>query len=43
MSELVKDETIIIKQADKGGTTVIMDSKLYQEQIEKNATQQRIL
>lgn len=35
MSELAKDETIIIKQADKGGATVIMDRKLYQEQIEK--------
>ena len=40
MSELANDETIIIKQADKGGATVIMDRKLYQEQIEKNATQQ---
>ena len=38
MSELANDETLIIKQADKGGATVIMDSKLYQEQIEKNAT-----
>ena len=35
MSELANDETIIIKQADKGGATVIMDSKFYQEQIEK--------
>ena len=34
MSELANDETIIIKQADKGGATVIMDSKLYHEQIE---------
>ena len=40
MSELANDETIIIKEADKGGTAVIMDSKLYQEQIENNATQQ---
>ena len=35
MSELANDETIIIKQADKGGATVIMDRKFYQEQIEK--------
>ena len=35
MCELANDETIIIIQADKGGATVIMDSKLYQEQIER--------
>ena len=34
MKELSKDKTIIIKQTDKGGATVIMDTEFYQKQIE---------
>ena len=35
ISELASDESIIIKQADKGGATVIMDKQFYQEHIDK--------
>ena len=35
LSSLANDSNIIIKQADKGGATVIMDKSFYQEQIEK--------
>ena len=35
LSSLANDSNIIIKQADKGGVTVIMDEPFYQEQIEK--------
>lgn len=35
ISTLANDEEIIIKQADKGGATVIMNKSFYQEQIEK--------
>ena len=34
-TSLASDETIIIKQADKGGATVIMDKEFYQNQVEK--------
>ena len=34
LSSLANDSNIIIKQADKGGATVIMDKPFYQEQIE---------
>ena len=35
ISSLANDTSIIIKQADKGGATVIMDRSFYQKQIEK--------
>ena len=35
ISKLANDESILIKQADKGGTTVIMNRPFYQKQIEK--------
>ena len=35
ISELASDESIIIKQADKGGATVKMDKQFYQEHIDK--------
>ena len=35
ITSLANDETIIIKQADKGGATVIMDKEFYQNQVEK--------
>ena len=35
ITSLASDETIIIKQADKGGATVIMDQVFYQNQVEK--------
>ena len=35
ITSLASDETIIIKQADKGGATVIMDKEFYQNQVEK--------
>ena len=43
MSDLANDETVIIKQADEGGATVIMGSKLYQERIEKMLHNNKIL
>ena len=33
--KLANDESIIIKQADKGGATVIMNRPFYQKQLEK--------
>ena len=35
ITTLAKDETIVIKQADKGEATVIMDKIFYQTQVEK--------
>ena len=35
ITTLAGDETIIIKQTDKGGATVIMDKDFYQRQVEK--------
>lgn len=35
ITALASDETIIIKQADKGGATVIMDKEFYRRQVEK--------
>ena len=35
ISKLANDESIIIKQADKGGAKVIMNRPFYQKQIEK--------
>ena len=35
IKSLMSDESIIIKEADKGGATVIMDKLFYQNEIEK--------
>ena len=35
ITALASDETIIIKQADKGGAIVIMDKEFYRRQVEK--------
>ena len=35
ITSLANDKNIIIKEADKGGATVIMDTSLYREQIDK--------
>ena len=35
LKELKNDETTVVKEADKGGTTVIMDSEHYKKMIHK--------
>ena len=43
ITSLANDKNIIIKEADKGGTTVIMDTSFYREQIDKLAFKSRLL